>query len=159
MGGSWESLYITYLYGPLMKKIEGFVESVIHTNGDIMDKIILLIQRNKKTWKIAFSLYGIAWPRGEEPYVDEAFELLRQTLVQKRVDVLLETIDSDGYFVGTLSESNTHVAITLLKAGLAKLELVYPRAYYREFRQAQNSAITKKLKIWENNVEPYRNYN
>ncbi|CAB4288047.1 unnamed protein product [Prunus armeniaca] len=104
------------------EKVEGFVESVIPTNSDTMDKIILLIQSNKKTWKIAFSLYGVAWPRGEEPYADEAFELLRQTLVHKRVEVLLETIDSDGYFMGTLLESNTHVAIPLFKAGLLKVE-------------------------------------
>ncbi|KAL6274295.1 hypothetical protein ACE6H2_024987 [Prunus campanulata] len=136
------------------EKFEGFVESVIRTDSDTMDKIILLIHSNKKTWKIAFSLHGIVWPRGEEPYADEAFELLRQTVVHKRVEVLLETIDSDGYFIGTLLESNTHVAIPLLKAGLAKFEEVYPTAYHREFFEAQNSAITKKLKIWENNVEP-----
>ncbi|KAI5319976.1 hypothetical protein L3X38_039684 [Prunus dulcis] len=139
------------------EKVEGFVESVIRTNSDTKDKIILLIQRNKKTWKIAFSLYHITWPRGEEPYADEAFELLRQTLFHKRVEVLLETIDSDGYFMGALLESNTHVAIPLLKAGLAKLEP--GPSYHVEFCRAQDSAITKKLKIWENNVEPYRNYN
>ncbi|XP_016651734.1 PREDICTED: uncharacterized protein LOC107881736 [Prunus mume] len=92
------------------QKVEGIVESVTNNKN----KIILLIQRKEKTWKIPFSLKGVTWPRGEEPYADEAFELLRQSIVDKRVEVLLDKFDSDsdGYFMGTLLlESNTHVAI------------------------------------------------
>ena len=48
--------------------------------------------------------------------------------------------------MGTLLESNTHVAIPLLKAGLAKLDPGV-QAYHLEFCRAQDSAITKKLKV------------
>ncbi|KAI5319992.1 hypothetical protein L3X38_039700 [Prunus dulcis] len=45
--------------------------------------------------------------RAYEPYADEAIELLRTTISQRWVEVELQTIDEDGYFVGYLSESNT----------------------------------------------------
>lgn len=47
--------------------------------------------------------------------------------------------------MGALLESNTHVEIPLLKAGLAKLEP--GPSYHVEFCRAQDSAITKKLKV------------
>ncbi|CAB4288044.1 unnamed protein product [Prunus armeniaca] len=134
------------------KTVPAVVESVIRINKK--DKIILHIQ-NEKTWRIAFSLCGVTLPKDEEPYSDEAFELLRRTIVHRRVEVLLETIDEDGYFVGSLLESNTHVAIPLLEAGLAKL-LKYgtrlPINHLTKLFRVEKSAKTKKLKIWENHV-------
>lgn len=67
------------------QKVEGIVESVTNNKN----KIILLIQRKEKTWKIPFSLFGVTWPRGGEPYADEAFELLRESIVDKRVEVII----------------------------------------------------------------------
>ncbi|CAL9027447.1 unnamed protein product, partial [Prunus brigantina] len=129
------------------KTVPAVVESVIRTNNK--DKIILHIQ-NEKTWRIAFSLCGVTLPKDEEPYSDEAFELLRRTIVHRRVEVLLETIDEDGYFVGSLLESNTHVAIPLLEAGLAKL-LKYgtrlPINHLTKLFRVEKSAKTKKLKV------------
>ncbi|CAB4288062.1 unnamed protein product [Prunus armeniaca] len=170
-----------YLYDKY-NKVPAVVESVIHTTNK--NKIILFIQQYGETWRIAFSLDGVIWPRDEEPYAAEAFRLLRRTILQRRVEVELSTnhpIDYDGYFVGTLLlESNTHAAIPLLQAGLAKLakkkgeypkgayrdeldkapklakmEGEYPKgAYHDELNKAQKSARTKKLKMWENYVEP-----
>ncbi|KAI5319980.1 hypothetical protein L3X38_039688 [Prunus dulcis] len=132
------------------KKVSALVTSVIRTG--VRDKIILVIKQ-EKTWKIAFSLCGVTWPRGKEPYADEAFELLRQTILHTKVEVLLDTVDGDGYFIGTLLASNTHVAIPLLQAGLAKLEENFPKAYSTEFNNAQKYAREEKLKIWETYVE------
>ncbi|BBH08151.1 TUDOR-SN protein 1 [Prunus dulcis] len=69
------------------------------------------------------------------------------------IKVLLDTVDGDGYFIGTLLASNTHVAIPLLQAGLAKLEENFPKAYSTEFNNAQKYAREEKLKIWETYVE------
>lgn len=71
--------------------------------------------------------------------------MLRQIL--SLVQVLLDTVDGDGYFIGTLSASNTHVAIPLLQAGLAKLEENFPKAYSTESNNAQKYAREKKLKV------------
>ncbi|PQQ10507.1 hypothetical protein Pyn_08525 [Prunus yedoensis var. nudiflora] len=129
------------------KKVHAFVEFVTRINN--RDKIILRIQ-NQKIWRIAFSLHGLTWPKDEEPYADEAIELLRTTISQRWVEVELETmetIDKDGHFVGYLLESNTHVIIPVLEAGLAKLTNVWPENY--TFK-AEEYAREKKLKIWEN---------
>ncbi|KAL6274305.1 hypothetical protein ACE6H2_024997 [Prunus campanulata] len=125
------------------RKVSALVTSVIRT--EVRDKIILVI-KHEKTWKIAFSLCGVTWPRGEEPYADDAFELLRQTVLHRSVEVLMDTLDEDGYFIGTLLASNTHVAIPLLEVGLAKMEELYLKDYSTEFNKAQKSARSKKLK-------------
>ncbi|CAB4288061.1 unnamed protein product [Prunus armeniaca] len=66
------------------------------------------------------------------------------------MEVELETIDKDGYFGGSLLESNTHVVIPILEAGLAELKNVWPDNYAGELHRAENYAREKKLKIWEN---------
>ncbi|KAL6274294.1 hypothetical protein ACE6H2_024986 [Prunus campanulata] len=135
------------------EKVQGVVESVISANNTSGYKIILQIQRIEKTWKIAFALDGVTCPRGNETYADEAIQLLREAIVQRTVEVELrniDPIDMDGYFVGTLLESNTHVAIPLLQAGIAKLGEVYRLAYSNQLTNAQEPAKTKKLnKTWK----------
>ncbi|CAB4288060.1 unnamed protein product [Prunus armeniaca] len=136
------------------EKVQGVVESVISTNNTSRYKIILQIQRIEKTWKIAFALDGVTCPRGNETYADEAIQLLREAIVRRTVEVelrtLLDPIDIKGYFVGTLWESNTDVAIPLLQAGLAKLRKPYQLDYGTQLADAQEPAKTKKMKIWEN---------
>ncbi|KAL6274302.1 hypothetical protein ACE6H2_024994 [Prunus campanulata] len=129
------------------EKVPAVVESIIRTNT--RDKIILRIQ-NAKTWRIAFSLGGVTLPRYEEPYANEAISLLRKNILQRTVEVELETIDEDGCFVGTVLLSNIHVAIPLLEAGLAKLKVGVPTDYCKKLSRVEKSARTKKLKIWEN---------
>lgn len=68
------------------KKVHAFVEFVTRINN--RDKIILRIQ-NQKIWRIAFSLHGLTWPKDEEPYADEAIELLRTTISQRLVEVII----------------------------------------------------------------------
>lgn len=67
------------------KKIHAFVEFVTRINN--RDKIILRIQ-HQKIWRIAFSLYGVIWPK-DEIYADEAIELLRTTISQRWVEVII----------------------------------------------------------------------
>ncbi|CAB4318430.1 unnamed protein product [Prunus armeniaca] len=42
------------------------------------------------------------------------------------MEVELETIDKDGYFGGSLLESNTHVVIPILEAALQNLKMFGP---------------------------------
>ncbi|KAK8325340.1 hypothetical protein V6Z12_A11G046000 [Gossypium hirsutum] len=110
----------------------------------------------KETCSIAFSFSGVRCPGREEPYSDEAIALMRRKIMQRDVVVEVETVDRTGTFLGSLWESKTNVAVTLLEAGLAKLQTSFgsdriPDAHLLE--QAELSAKRKKLKIWENYVE------
>ncbi|KAJ8752668.1 hypothetical protein K2173_005557 [Erythroxylum novogranatense] len=110
----------------------------------------------KETCSIAFSFSGVRCPGRGEPYADEAIAFMRRKIMQRDVEIEVETVDRTGTFLGSLWESRTNVAVTLLEAGLAKLQTSFgtdriPDAHLLE--QAEKSAKTQKLKIWENYVE------
>ncbi|KAJ8772455.1 hypothetical protein K2173_027632 [Erythroxylum novogranatense] len=110
----------------------------------------------KETCSIAFSFSGVRCPGRDEPYSDEAIAFMRRKIMQRDVEIEVETVDRTGTFLGSLWESRTNVAVTLLEAGLAKLQTSFgtdriPDAHLLE--QAEKSAKGQKLKIWENYVE------
>ncbi|XP_027338494.1 ribonuclease TUDOR 1-like [Abrus precatorius] len=110
----------------------------------------------KETCSIAFSFSGVRCPGRDEPYSDEAIALTRRKIMQRDVEIEVETVDRTGTFLGSLWESRTNVAITLLEAGLAKLQTTFGSDRIPEFHlldQAEQSAKRQKLKIWENFVE------
>ncbi|PKI71224.1 hypothetical protein CRG98_008399 [Punica granatum] len=110
----------------------------------------------KETCSIAFSFSGVRCPGRDEPYSEEAIALMRRKILQRDVEIEVETVDRTGTFLGSLWESRTNVAITLLEAGLAKLQTSFgsdriPDAHLLE--RAEQSAKKQKLKIWEDYVE------
>ncbi|CAI0547988.1 unnamed protein product [Linum tenue] len=110
----------------------------------------------KETCSIAFALSGVRCPGREEPYSDEAITLMRLRLMQREVEIEVETVDRNGTFLGSLWESRTNMATVLLEAGLAKLHTAFgsdriPEVHLLE--RAEQSAKKRKLKIWENYVE------
>uniref|UniRef100_A0A7N0RJ48 Ribonuclease n=1 Tax=Kalanchoe fedtschenkoi TaxID=63787 RepID=A0A7N0RJ48_KALFE len=110
----------------------------------------------KETCSIAFALSGVRCPGRDEPYSEEAIALMRRKIMQRDVEIEVETVDRTGTFLGSLYESRTNVAITLLEAGLAKLQMSFgsdriPDAHL--LTQAEQLAKKKKLKVWENYVE------
>ncbi|CAI9767251.1 unnamed protein product [Fraxinus pennsylvanica] len=110
----------------------------------------------KETCSIAFSFSGVRCPGRDEQYSDEAIALMRRKIMQRDVEIEVETVDRTGTFLGTLWEARTNVAVTILEAGLAKLQTSFgtdriPDAHL--LVQAEQSAKMKKLKIWENYVE------
>ncbi|KAJ0051795.1 hypothetical protein Pint_01311 [Pistacia integerrima] len=110
----------------------------------------------KETCSIAFSFSGVRCPGRGEPYSDEAIALMRRKILQRDVEIEVETVDRTGTFLGSLWESRTNIAVTLIEAGLAKLQTSFgsdriPDAHLLE--QAERSAKSQKLKIWENYVE------
>ncbi|KAG5019520.1 hypothetical protein JHK87_015375 [Glycine soja] len=117
----------------------------------------------KETCSIAFSFSGVRCPGRAEPYSDEAIALMRRKIMQRDVEIEVETVDRTGTFLGSLWESRTNVAITLLEAGLAKLQTSFGSDRIPDFHlldQAEQSAKRQKLKvrmgpdhIWENFVE------
>ncbi|WCJ36376.1 TUDOR-SN protein 1 [Euphorbia peplus] len=110
----------------------------------------------KETCSLAFSFSGVRCPGRGEPYSEEAIALMRRRIMQRDVEIEIETVDRTGTFLGSLWESRTNMATVLLEAGLAKLQTSFgmdriPDAHLLE--QAEQSAKKKKLKIWENYVE------
>ncbi|CAL9178588.1 unnamed protein product [Musa hybrid cultivar] len=110
----------------------------------------------KETCTIAFSFSGVRCPGREEPFSDEAIALMRRKILQRDVEIEVETVDRAGTFLGSLWESRTNMAVILLEAGLAKLQTSFgsdkiPDAHL--LAQAEQSAKHQRLKIWENYVE------
>ncbi|GER54141.1 staphylococcal nuclease domain-containing protein, partial [Striga asiatica] len=109
----------------------------------------------KATCSIALSLSGVRCPGRDEPYSDEAIAFMRRKIMQRDVEIEVETVDRTGTFLGSVWENRTNVAIPLLEAGLAKIQSFsidrVPEAHL--LIQAEQSAKQKNLKIWENYVE------
>ncbi|RWR73163.1 nuclease domain-containing protein 1 [Cinnamomum micranthum f. kanehirae] len=110
----------------------------------------------KETCCIAFSFSGVRCPGRDEPFSDEAISFMRRKILQRDVEIEVETVDRTGTFLGSLWESRTNMAVSLLEAGLAKLQTSFgtdriPDAHL--LAQAEQSAKKQRLKIWENYVE------
>lgn len=110
----------------------------------------------KETCSIAFSLSGVRCPGRDEPYSSEAIALMRRKIMQRDVEIEVETVDRTGTFLGSLWESKSNVALILLEAGLAKLQTSFGADRIPDVHllaQAEQSAKRQKLKIWESYVE------
>ncbi|PIA40659.1 hypothetical protein AQUCO_02400015v1 [Aquilegia coerulea] len=116
----------------------------------------------KETCNIAFSLSGVRCPGRGEPYSDEAIAFMRRKILQRDVEIEVENVDRTGTFLGSLWESKTNMAVTLLEAGLAKLQTAFVADRIPDFyllAHAEKSAKKQKLKIWETYVEGQENGN
>ncbi|KAL9229368.1 hypothetical protein vseg_004842 [Gypsophila vaccaria] len=110
----------------------------------------------KETCSIAFSLSGVRCPGRGEPYSEEAIALMRRRILQRDVEIEVETVDRNGTFLGSLWESGTNMGAVLLQAGLAKFQASFGADRIADshlLAQAEESAKRQKLKIWENYVE------
>ncbi|ESQ31759.1 hypothetical protein EUTSA_v10003594mg [Eutrema salsugineum] len=110
----------------------------------------------KETCSIAFAFSGVRCPGRGEPYSEDAIALMRRKIMQRDVEIEVETVDRTGTFLGSMWESRTNAATFLLEAGLAKMQTGFgadriPEAHLLEL--AERSAKNQKLKIWENYVE------
>nr|XP_043632985.1 ribonuclease TUDOR 1-like [Erigeron canadensis] len=111
----------------------------------------------KEQCSIAFSLSGVRCPGREECYSDEALSLMRRKLMQRDVEIEVETMDRNGTFLGSLWESRTNAGVTLLEAGLARLQTSFRRDKIADahlLAQAEQLARNQKLKIWGKDTNP-----
>ncbi|CAN7023243.1 hypothetical protein IGI04_023737 [Brassica rapa subsp. trilocularis] len=110
----------------------------------------------KESCSIAFAFSGVRCPGRGEPYSEDAIAFMRRKIMQRDVEIEVETVDRTGTFLGSMWESRTNAATFLLEAGLAKMQTGFgadriPEAHLLEL--AERSAKNQKLKIWENYVE------
>uniref|UniRef100_A0A0E0KQ46 Ribonuclease n=1 Tax=Oryza punctata TaxID=4537 RepID=A0A0E0KQ46_ORYPU len=109
----------------------------------------------KETCTIAFALSGVRCPGRDEPYSDEAITMMRRRILQRDVEIEINTVDRTGTFLGSLWESSTNVASVLLEAGLAKLSpfAADKISDSQVLSKMEKVAKQKKLKVWENYEE------
>lgn len=110
----------------------------------------------KETCTIAFSFAGARCPGRGEPYADEAIAFMRRKILQRDVEIEVETVDRVGTYLGSLWESKTNMAVALLEAGLAKLHPSFSAERTVDghlLAQAEENARKQRLKVWENYVE------
>jgi staphylococcal nuclease domain-containing protein 1 len=109
----------------------------------------------KESIMITVALVGIKCPRGEEPFGQEATDLVRGLILQHNVRLEVETVDKGDNFIGSLMIGPTNLGVSLLDMGLgAVMGFSANRSPYgTELLAAEARAKEAKLKVWENYVE------
>lgn len=78
------------------------------------------------------------------------FDVSYLTISMDCPQIEVETVDRSGTFLGSLWESESNVAVTLLEHGLAKLQTPFKADKITNFHQlahAEQSAQRQKLKV------------
>lgn len=91
-------------------------------------------------------------PAQSEPYAIEAHYFTESRLLQRDVEVVLES-SSNNSFVGSVIHPLGNIAEALLKEGMAKCvdwSISKVTGGPEKYRQAEKSAKEKKLRIWKN---------
>lgn len=144
---------------PLLQKasrIDAIVEYVMSGS-----KMRLFIP--KDSFMITFLLSGISCPRAgtlsgnrtgkilqADPYGDEALNFTKDKILQRKVEIRIESMDKFGNMIGSLFIGNTNLALGLVEEGLAS---VHPTCSDRTFMQAEKVAKTNKINMWANYEE------
>ncbi|XP_021721217.1 ribonuclease TUDOR 2-like [Chenopodium quinoa] len=137
---------------PFLKRVKRHSAVVEYVLSGHRFKLLL----PKATCSIAFSFSGVRCPGRGEPYSDDAIAFMRRRIMQRDVEIEVETVDRTGTFLGSLWESKINMAAVLLEAGLAKFQKSFGTDRIADahlLAQAEESAKRQKLKIWENYVE------
>nr|XP_023647180.1 staphylococcal nuclease domain-containing protein 1 [Paramormyrops kingsleyae] len=118
----------------------------------------------KETCLITFLLAGIECPRGSrnipggqqeaEPYSDEAMMLTKELVLQREVEVEVESMDKAGSFIGWLHVDGVNLSVALVEHCLSKVHFTAERSsYYKTLVSAEEGARQRKEKIWANYEE------
>ncbi|KAL8148692.1 hypothetical protein AgCh_005884 [Apium graveolens] len=94
-------------------------------------------------------------PGRDAPFFSEATELVRRIIMQRDVEIEVETVDIFGTVLGSLLVSESNVAVTLLEHGLAKLQTSFNTDKIKKFHQlahAEQSSKRQKLKLFGGNA-------
>ncbi|XP_050360776.1 staphylococcal nuclease domain-containing protein 1 [Nymphalis io] len=108
---------------------------------------------------VTLMLSGIRCPAvkqdgDSEPYAEEARFFLESKLLQKEVDVILESVNNNN-LVGTILHPQGNIAEALLKQGFARCvdwSIAVMKSGASTLRAAERSAKEAKLRIWTNYV-------
>uniref|UniRef100_A0A3B4DLF0 Staphylococcal nuclease domain-containing protein n=1 Tax=Pygocentrus nattereri TaxID=42514 RepID=A0A3B4DLF0_PYGNA len=116
----------------------------------------------KETCLITFLLAGIECPRGSrnipggvpEPFSEEATLFTKELVLQREVEVEVESMDKAGNFIGWLHIEGVNLSVALVENSLSKVHFTAERsAYYKTLQSAEEVARQRKDKIWANYEE------
>ncbi len=89
-----------------------------------------------------------------EPWGDEAMAFVKEMILQREVEIEVETIDKGGNFIGWMHCDNTNVSVALVEDGYAAGYVIQDRSNYgRLVQTAEDNAKRRKERRWENYVE------
>lgn len=121
----------------------------------------------RETCLITFLLAGISCPRATRPapggvggtlpgesYGEEALALTKNLVLQREVEIEVDSMDKGGNFIGWLHVENKNLSVLLVEEGLSSVHFTAESSkFYHLLTAAQDSAKAKKLNIWANFVE------
>uniref|UniRef100_A0A8C8RJP3 Staphylococcal nuclease domain-containing protein n=1 Tax=Pelusios castaneus TaxID=367368 RepID=A0A8C8RJP3_9SAUR len=113
----------------------------------------------KETCLITFLLAGIECPRGArnlpglvqegDPFNEEATAFTKELVLQREVEVEVESMDKAGNFIGWLHVEGMNLSVALVEQALSKVHFTAERSsYYKALLSAEDAAKQKKEKVW-----------
>ncbi|KAM6152830.1 staphylococcal nuclease domain-containing protein 1 [Erethizon dorsatum] len=113
----------------------------------------------KETCLITFLLAGIECPRGArnlpglvqegEPFSEEATLFTKELVLQREVEVEVESMDKAGNFIGWLHMDGANLSVLLVEHALSKVHFTAERStYYKSLLSAEEAAKQKREKVW-----------
>lgn len=120
----------------------------------------------KEHFQIPFKIAGVTAPQGAfapgdvaDPLAAESKEFTMTQLMQREVDIQVDTVDRAGNFIGNVSlvGASKTFAITLVEAGFAVVSNADRLTYVHQLRDAEAAAKAKAVGIWsEGGAVPQR---
>merc|ERR1712045_1079913 len=120
----------------------------------------------RETCVITFLLSGISCPRGDrtmpggvftegEPFGNEATAFIKEQIMQKEVEIEVETMDKGGNFIGWCFEGINNMSVQLIEEGFASAFVMGGdrNNYGSQIQIAEDSAKRRKIRRWANYVE------
>ncbi|NXK98166.1 SND1 protein, partial [Formicarius rufipectus] len=118
----------------------------------------------KETCLITFLLAGIECPRGArnipglsqegEPFSEEATLFTKELVLQREVEVEVESMDKAGNFIGWLHIEGVNLSVALVEHALSRVHFTAERSpYCKALLAAQDAAKQRKEKVWSHYEE------
>uniref|UniRef100_A0A8C2AK68 Staphylococcal nuclease domain-containing protein n=1 Tax=Cyprinus carpio TaxID=7962 RepID=A0A8C2AK68_CYPCA len=119
---------------------------------------------NNQTKQNCEDLKSIECPRGSrnmpggmqvaEPYSEEATFFTKELVLQREVEVEVESMDKAGNFIGWLHIESVNLSVALVENALSKVHFTAERSsYYKTLLSAEETARQRKEKLWANYEE------
>jgi len=116
----------------------------------------------KETCLITFLLSGIQCPRGSrmdpsrpgtpmagDPFGDAAALFTKEHVLHRDVEVMVESMDKGGNFIGWLFTDTMNLSVSLVEEGLSKVHFTAEKSnYYQILLTAESNAKKRKANLW-----------
>lgn len=119
----------------------------------------------RETCIVTFLLGGISCPRGSrnlpdgtrveaEKFGDEAMLHVKEMVLQREVEIEVESQDKAGNFIGYLFCEGSNLSVHLVTEGYASMHFTADRSNYaNQLQNAQDNAKAAQKRIWKDYVE------